>query len=70
MEDSKLLYGFISYPEFSGCIWETPYGKIVVCHGKLDPNNNLFIKDAKGDNVADIDLRNMLMLILKNSICL
>ena len=48
MEDSKLLYGFISYPEFSGCIWETPYGKIVVCHGKLDPNNNLFIKDAKG----------------------
>ena len=68
MEDSKLLYGFISYPEFSGCVWETPYGKIVVCHGKLDPNNNLSIKDVEGNDVADIDLRNTLMNILKSSI--
>lgn len=68
MEDSKLLYGFISYPEFSGCIWDTPYGKIVVCHGDLDLNHDLLIKNAEGDEVDNIDLRNTLMFILKNSI--
>lgn len=68
MQDSMFLYGFINYPEFSGAVWNTPNGKIVVCHGKLNLNNNLSIKDAEGNDVADIDLRNTLMNILKSSI--
>lgn len=64
MGESKVLYGFWDGDDFSGIVWETKLGKIVTCEGKLNLNNNLMIKDAKNNNVDNIDLRNILMEIL------
>lgn len=65
MKKSKALYGIWDYEDFTGIVWETELGKIVTCEGKLNPNSNLAIKDVEtGEEISNIDLRNVLMSIL------
>ena len=65
MKESKPLYGLCDLDEFIGIVWETEKGMIVTVNGNLNINNNLLIKDCKtGEEIKDIDMRNILMDIL------
>lgn len=65
MKESKLLYGITDHEDFMASVWDTELGKIVVCEGKLNVKNNLLIRSAETmEDVADIDLKNVLMSIL------
>lgn len=64
MKESKPLYGISDFKDFSGLIWETELGKIVVCHGDFDINSNLVIRSVETGEDIDVDLRNVFMSIL------
>jgi hypothetical protein len=65
MKESKPLYGFYDHEDFSGIVWDTELGKVVTCSGLLNPQMNLSIRDIKtGDEVDNVDLRNVLISIL------
>lgn len=64
MKESKVLYGFWDREDCTGLVWETELGKIVTVEGKLNLKNNLSIRDTQGNDIADVDLRNVLMSIL------
>ncbi|HHT97435.1 MAG TPA: hypothetical protein GXZ90_06045 [Clostridiales bacterium] len=65
MKESKPIYGFYDQEDFTGVVWETEKGMIVTIKGNINPNNNLFIKSCEtGEDIKDIDMRNMLMDIL------
>jgi len=65
MKDSKVLYSGTDYDDFQFVVWQTELGLVVTTHGKLNLQSNLTIKDAEtGDEIKDIDLRNVLMSVL------
>lgn len=65
MKKSKPIYGLHDHEDFYATVWETELGKIITCEGKLDIKNNLMIRSVEtGEDVGDIDLRNILMSIL------
>lgn len=65
MKDSKPIYVLHDNDNFYGIVWETELGKIVIIQGKLNINNNLGVYDVEtGQEIKDIDLRNVLMSIL------
>lgn len=65
MKESKALYGIWDHENFSAIVWETELGKIVTCEGRLNINNNIIIRSVDtGEDVNNVDLRNVLMSIL------
>lgn len=62
---SKPILGFYDHDECTGIVWDTPKGKIVTIEGKLNPKNNLVIKNIEtNETVDDIDWRDILSDIL------
>jgi hypothetical protein len=65
MKESKPIYGFSDLDEFSGIVWETEKGMIITTNGNINFNNNLLIKSCEtGEEIKDIDIRNILIDIL------
>ena len=65
MRESKALYGFTDNEDFQGIVWETDKGLMVTCTGKLDIKNNISIRSVEsGEDVGDVDLRNLLLSVL------
>lgn len=65
MVNSKPIYCITDNEEFQAIIWETELGRIITCEGKLDIKNNMSVRKVEtGEEVVDIDLRNVLMSIL------
>jgi len=65
MKESKAIYGVHDHEDFSAIVWETELGRIVTCEGKLNIKNDLFIRSIEtGEDVDNMDLRNILMSIL------
>ena len=65
MRESKALYGFTDHEDFQGIVWGTGKGLIITCTGKLDIKNNISIRNVEsGEDVGDVDLRNLLLSVL------
>jgi hypothetical protein len=65
MKKSKPLYGIRDSEDFMGLVWETELGMVVTCEGKWNIQNNLQIISVEtGEDVGNIDLRNVLMSLL------
>lgn len=65
MKESKPLYVICDHSEALGIVWETELGKIVTIEGTINPNNNLSIKEIdSGEEISNVDLRNVIMSIL------
>jgi len=65
MKESIPLYAIADRTRCLGIVWETELGKIVTLQDDISIQNNLSIRDIKtGDEVNNIDLRNVLMSIL------
>ena len=65
MKESKPIYGFSDLDEFNGIVWETEKGMIITTKGNISPNSNIAIKSCEtGEEIKDIDMRNVLMEVL------
>ena len=65
MKESKPLYAISDHEKVLGLVWETDLGKIVTVQGSFNIQHNLSIRDIHtGEEVNNIDLRNVLMEIL------
>lgn len=65
MKPSKPIYALSDLENFIGLVWETEKGIVVTINGELNPNNDIKIKDVTtGENIKDIDMRNVLMEVL------
>lgn len=69
MKESKAIYVFCDFEEIKGMVWETELGLVVTVEGQLNLQNDLTIRSCEtGEDVANIDLRNVLMDILPTKI--
>lgn len=69
MKRSEPIYAIRDREEILGIVWDTELGKIVTCEGKWNIKNDLIITDIQtGEDVDIIDLRNVLMSILPQTI--
>ena len=65
MKESKAIYGFTDFEGFGGLVWETEKGMIVTTEGNINPKNNILIRDVEtGNDIKDVDMRNVLMEVL------
>jgi hypothetical protein len=64
MKESKLLYAMTDHEDFMALMWETELGNILTVEGKLDIKNNIDIRGIDGNDINNVDLRNVLMSIL------
>lgn len=62
---SKFKYAVKNGDNILGLMWEVDNGKeIFVTNGKVDINYDLEIRDCDGNDIKNVDLRELLMEIL------